>query len=171
DIRTVWSYAGGPALHILEIGLGVLALLILFSFSRRSGPVRELPGPVRASPMEFLEALGSLYRNAGASSTAVAVAWERFRRDALRLCGMRMLKIGAAEMAAIVRARFQAADPTLEHDLAEAEEAAVDEGLAPREALRIVQALAAQSARLHELARSGQGSVRPLVSESIGAPS
>jgi hypothetical protein len=176
DIRTVWSYAGGPALYMLEIGLLVLAFLILFSFSRRSGPVRELPGPVRASPMEFLEALGSLYRNAGASSTAVAVAWERFRRDALRLCGVSMQKIGAAEMAAILRARFSVADPTLENDLAEAEAAAGDEGLAPREALRIVQALAAQSARLHELARSGQsgvsaGSVRQAAGESIGAPS
>ncbi len=171
DIRTVWSYAGGPALTLLEIGLAVLALVILFSFSRRSGPVRELPGPVRASPMEYLEALGSLYRNAGASSTAVAVAWERFRRDALRLCGMRMQKIGAAEIAAIVRARFSAADATLENDLAEAEAAAGDEGLAPREGLRIVQALAAQSARLHEIARSGHNSVSPAVSDSVGTPS
>jgi hypothetical protein len=169
DIRTVWSYAGGPALTLLEIGLAVLALLILFSFSRRSGPVRELPGPVRATPMEFLEALGSLYRSAGASSTAVAIAWERFRRDALQLCGMRMQKIGAGEMAAIVRARFSGADASLETDLAEAEAAAGDEGLAPREGLRIVQALAAQSARLHELARSGRSPANQALSQSVGA--
>jgi len=171
DIRTVWSYAGGSALHLLEIALPMLALLILFSFSRRSGPVRELPGPVRVTPMEFLEALGSLYRNAGASSTAVAIAWERFRRDASRLCGMRTQKIGAAEVAAIVRARFSAADPELETDLAEAEAAAGNEALVAREGLRIVQALAAQSARLHELARTGRSSVSPAVSESVGAPS
>ena len=113
DIRTVWSYAGGPALTLLEIGLPVLAFLVLFSFSRRSGPVRELPGPVRATPIEFLDALGSLYRNAGASSTAVAVAWERFRRDALRGCGMRMQKIGAAEIAAILLARVATVNPAL----------------------------------------------------------
>ena len=61
-----------------------------FSFSRRSGPVRDLPPPARATPIEFLEALGSLYRNAGAASTAVSVAWERFRRHssaALRAAG------------------------------------------------------------------------------------
>ena len=33
----------GPALNLLRIGLPVLAILVLFSFSRRSGPVRELP--------------------------------------------------------------------------------------------------------------------------------
>ena len=89
EVRSTWTYAGGPALTILRIGMGTLAVLVLFSFSRRSGPVRELPPPVRATPVEFVEALGSLYRNAGAASTAVAIAWERFRRQALRLCGMR----------------------------------------------------------------------------------
>ncbi len=87
EIRSTWSYAGGPSWTLLWIGLPVLALLVVLSFSRRSGPVRDLPPPARATPIEFLEALGSLYRNAGAASTAVAVAWERFRRHSLRLCG------------------------------------------------------------------------------------
>ena len=89
DVRSDWSYAAGPALNMLRIGLPVLGLLIVLSFSRRSGPVRDLPQPARAAPIEFLEALGSLYRNAGAASTAVAVALERFRRSSLRLCGLR----------------------------------------------------------------------------------
>ena len=80
DVRSEWSYASGPARNMLWIGLPVLGLLIVFSFSRRSGPVRDLPQPPRATPMEFLEALGSLYRNAGAAATAVSVALERFRR-------------------------------------------------------------------------------------------
>src|ERR1035437_1823195 len=71
EIRSEWSYAGGPALTLLRIGLPVLALLVLLSFSRRSGPVRELPPPPRTTPIEFPAALGSLYRNAGAASTAV----------------------------------------------------------------------------------------------------
>ena len=83
EIRSVWSYAAGPALNMLWIGMAVLALLVVFSFSRRSGPVRDLPQPARATPIEFLEALGSLYRNAGAASTAVSIAWERFRRHSI----------------------------------------------------------------------------------------
>jgi hypothetical protein len=84
NIRSMWSYAGGLSWTLLWIGLPVLGLLVIFSFSRRSGPVRNLPPPARATPIEFLEALGSLYRNAGAASTAVSVAWERFRRHS---CG------------------------------------------------------------------------------------
>ena len=41
EIRSAWSYAAGPALTMLWIGLPVLGLLVVFSFSRRSGPVRE----------------------------------------------------------------------------------------------------------------------------------
>jgi len=152
EIRSNWSYAAGPALRMLEFGLPVLGLLVLFSFSRRSGPVRELPGPVRATPLEFLEALGSLYRNAGAASTAVVVAWERFRRHALQLCGMRVQKMGAEELAAVVRRRFPSADESLEADLAACELAAGDEALHPREALRLVQVLAGHTERLDKAA-------------------
>ena len=58
EIRSIWSYAAGPALTMLWYSLPVLALLVVLSFSRRSGPVRELPAPARATPIEFLEALG-----------------------------------------------------------------------------------------------------------------
>lgn len=123
EIRSTWSYASGPATNMLWIGLIVLAVLIVLSFSRRSGPVRDLPPPARATPIEFLDALGSLYRNAGASSTAVAIAWERFRRQSLRLCGQRPGKLGAADLAAIIRSRFPKTSPDLEADLAACEEA------------------------------------------------
>jgi len=118
EIRTAWSYAGGLAWNSLWFGLVALALLVVFSFSRRSGPLRDLPPPPRATPIEFLEALGSLYRNAGASATAISIAWERFRRHSLKLCGQRGSKMGAAELAAVIRRRFPRADASLEADLA-----------------------------------------------------
>ena len=155
EIRSEWSYAGGPALTLLRFGLPVLALLVLLSFSRRSGPVRELPPPPRTTPIEFLEALGSLYRNAGAASTAVSIAWERFRRHALRLCGMRGQRMGAVELAAALRRRFPAADPGLEADLVACEEAAWSDNLKPREALRLVQLLAAHRDNLNAAAKPG----------------
>ena len=159
EIRSNWSFVSGPALTLLRIGLLVLAALILFSFSRRSGPVRELPEPVRASPMEFIEALGALYRNAGAASTAVSVAWERFRRHALGLCGLRGRQMTAAEMAGALRRRFPAADRALEVDLAACEEAAGNEGTSPREALRLVQLLERHRAQLDVLAKASPGSI------------
>lgn len=153
DVRSTWSYASGPALTLLRIGLLALGLLIVFSFSRRRGPVRELPPLERAAPTEFVEALGSLYRSAGASSTAVAVALERFRRHALQLCGLRATAIPAAELAAAIRRRFPTADRSLEADLSACEEAALHETMDPRAALKLIQALHRHQAELDAAAK------------------
>lgn len=155
DIRSNWSYASGPALTMLRLGLLGIAVLIVFSFSRRSGPVRELPLPARAAPIEFLDALGSLYRSAGASSTAVAVALERFRRHTLRLCGQRRGPVSAVELAGIIRRRFPNADENLEADLKAAEDASWGETREPRQALKLIQALHSQQKKLDEAARPG----------------
>jgi hypothetical protein len=155
EIRSTWSYASGPALRILWFGIPALVILVLFSFSRRSGPVRELPPPSRAAPIEFLEALGSLYKNAGAASTAVSVAWERFRRHALWLCGMRAQRMDAAEVAAVVRRRFPQVDQSLDADLTACEQAATKDALHPKEGLRLVQLLASHAERLDAMASRG----------------
>jgi hypothetical protein len=168
EIRSVWSYAGGPSWTLLWIGLPVLGLLVVFSVSRRSGPVRDLPPPARATPIEFLEALGSLYRKAGAASTAVSVAWERFRRHSLRLCGHGASKMGAEELAAVIRRRFPQADDRLEADLAACEEAAWGEMAPPRQALKLIQTLHGHYEKLKEAAGPGsQRGSRAAQSEKI----
>jgi hypothetical protein len=141
DVRSDWSYISGPTVALLWTGVILISILVVFSFSRRSGPVRELPPPARATPIEFLEALGSLYRSAGASSTAVTIAWERFRRYALRLCGLRQASVSAAELAAAIRRRFPNTDPSLEADLAACEDARLNEKIDPRDALKAIQIL------------------------------
>lgn len=156
DVRSNWSYASGPARNMLLIGLPLLGLLIVFSFSRRRGPVRDLPQPPRAAPIEFLDALGSLYRSAGASATAVSVALERFRRHALHLCGLRASPMSAAQLAAAIRSRFTDADPGLEADLAACEDAIWSDALDPRLALRLIQTLHAHQCKLDEAARPGR---------------
>jgi hypothetical protein len=155
DVRSDWSYASGPARNLLWIGLPILGLLIVFSFSRRRGPVRELPQAPRAAPIEFLDALGSLYRGGGASSTAVAVALERFRRHTLRLCGLRSGPMGASELAAAIRRRFPHLDTSLEADLLACEDASWSETVEPRVALKLIQALHAQQSNLDAAAKPG----------------
>ncbi|MGB6973442.1 MAG: DUF4350 domain-containing protein [Terracidiphilus sp.] len=155
DVRSNWSYAAGPALTLLRAGLLVVGLLIVLSFSRRSGPVRELDAPSRAAPTEFVDALGSLYQNAKAAGTAVGVALERFRRQSLRMCGMRPAAVGAAELAAALRRRFPGLDAGLEKDLLACEEAAASEGMEPKQALKLVQALSAHRSALAEATRAG----------------
>lgn len=165
-VRSEWSYAAGPARNLLWIGLGVLGLLIVFSFSRRKGPIRDLPQPVRAAPTEFLDALGSLYRSAGASSTAVAVALERFRRHSLRLCGLRSVPMGAIELAAVIRRRFPQAPDRLETDLAACEDASWGDSIEPRAALKLIQALHALEQWLDAEAKPGRGG-RPRQEEPL----
>lgn len=155
EVRSVWSYASGPSLWMLEFGLPLLGLLVVLSFSRRSGPVRDLPAPVRTAPAEFLEALGSLYRKADAGPTAVAIAWERFRQRSLQLCGMRGMRPGAAELAAIIRRRFPGVEASLEADLGACEEASWSEKVQPREALRLIQKLHGHLERLDAEVKSG----------------
>jgi hypothetical protein len=160
EIRSTWSYAAGPALTMIQFGLPILGLLVVFSFSRRSGPVRDLPAPARATPIEFLEALGSLYKNAGASSTAVAIAWESFRRHTLRLCGLRATPLSAADLAAVLRRRFPGADKDLEADLAACEQAIAEDTLEPRQALKLIQTLHLHLERLQAAARPGSVQAR-----------
>ncbi len=155
ELRTTWSYASGPSLTLLRLGLLAMFVLIIFSFSRRSGPVRELPPPARSAPTEYLDALGALYQNAGAASTAVSVALDRFRRHSLRLCGLRPGLMPAVELAAVVRRRFPQLDATLESDLTAAEESEYDATLEPRTALRIVQALLMHQRDLDAAAHGG----------------
>jgi hypothetical protein len=153
EIRSTFSYASGPSWTLLWIGLPVLGLLVVFSFSRRSGPVRDPPPPARATPIEFIDALGLLYRKAGAASAAVSIAWERFRRHSLRLCGQRASKMGAVELAAVIRRRFPQADDRLEADLAACEEAAWGETADPRQALKLIQSLHGHYEELKDAAR------------------
>jgi hypothetical protein len=154
EIYSDWYFASGAALNMLKAGLIGIALLVIFSFSRRRGPVRDLPAPVRATPVEFLEALGSLYAEARASSTSVELAFERFRRHTGDLCGLKGAKMSAEELGFALRRRFPQADEALEKDLAECEEAIGSETLQPRKALALVQALSRQGEALDRFVRA-----------------
>lgn len=155
-VRSQWSYAAGPARNMLWAGLPLIGLLIVFSFSRRKGPVRALPQPPRAAPIEFLDALGSLYRGAGASSTAVSIAVERFRRHSLRLCGVRASPMSSAELAAVIRRRFPNAPVDLEADLAACEEVSWNDAIEQRAALKMIQTLHRHRQWLDDAAKPGR---------------
>ncbi len=159
ETRSEWFYARGAAMNLLLAGLAAIGMLVVFSFSRRSGPVRDMPAPTRATPVEFLEALGSLYAKAGAAATAVALAYERFRRRMSELSGCKGQQMSADELGALLRRRFPQAGTELEEDLAACEEAANEERLAPKRALALVQALDRHGALLAALAL-GRGTTK-----------
>jgi hypothetical protein len=154
EVYSNWFYASGAALNLLKAGLFGIVLLVIFSFSRRRGPVRDLPAPVRATPVEFLEALGSLYAEAGASATSVDLAYERFRRRMGDLCGLKGASMRAEDLGPALRRRFPQAPETLEKDLAECEEAIGNDALQPKTALALVQALSRHGEALDRAARA-----------------
>ena len=83
----------------------------------------------------------------------MAIALERFRRQSLRLCGLRGAPIKAGELAATIRRRFGNMDDSLEADLAACEEAAWGETVMPRDAYKMIVRLHHHMENLKEAAR------------------
>lgn len=136
------------------MGLLAIALLIILSFSRRSGPLRALPVRPRTTPVEYLEALGSLYQKAGAAETALEITWERFRRRMLRLCGLKPTRMDAAELADVIRTRYPQADPNLKEDLLAVEDGVKNGVVLPRAALKLAQTLYNHQTQVMLMARA-----------------
>ena len=136
-----WDYVRGPVWPLLSLGSLGVALLVIFSYSRRSGPIRSLPQQPRTTPIEFLEALGSLYRSTGAAATAMQIAWERFRAQSALLTGQKTAALAARQLAAVIERRFGAIDAEMEAGLIAAEEACSEDTLKPRRALVLIQTL------------------------------
>jgi hypothetical protein len=124
----------------LFLQLAVVAAAVLFTFSRRSGPIFVPAGEVRLSPLEFVQTLGGLYDHAGAASVAVDVSYQRFRYWLTRRLGMAgNAPVGDLEKA--VRDRWKFRDEQFAETLRECESARYFPELRPQEALRLVKAL------------------------------
>jgi hypothetical protein len=119
--------------------LGLLAGAVVFTYSRRHGPMRALQQPSRLATLEFVEILGSLYQRVGATELPVQVAYERFRHQ---LGG---LGIGASatpqQIAARLQDRLGRLAPECERTLSECESAQYRSDIDQHESLRLVKAL------------------------------
>jgi len=124
--------------------LALVATAVLLTYSRRSGPIVEPPVDRRLSPLEFVRALGSLYERAGAASTAVDAAYERFRFNAARQLGT---PAGASidELVAAWRDRRNLDESRLGELLRECAAARRDRTLRSKSALRLMQSLSEYS--------------------------
>jgi len=151
---TQWKFVSGPVWPLLFWGSIGLGILVVLSFSRRSGPIRALPQGPRTTPIEFLDALGGLYRATGAAATVTQIAWERFRAQAVHFAGLggrggsssknvskTISQLDARDITDALERRFGSVGKDMGADLIAAEEACVDEKLKPRRALHLVQAL------------------------------
>lgn len=69
--------------------LAFLAVMIVLTYSRRSGPTVPVAQESRLSPLEFVEMLGNVFHRAGKSPVAVEIAFHRFRQIATRRLGLK----------------------------------------------------------------------------------
>lgn len=122
----------------------VLAIAVLLTFSRRSGPLRPVPPPSRLAPLEFVETLGGLYQQAHAASVAVDVYYQRFQYWITRRLGL-TANATPEDIARAVRDRWDLQDDTFVERIRAAAAARYQPDLPQRQALEIVQ-------KLHEYA-------------------
>ncbi|MGH9603111.1 MAG: DUF4350 domain-containing protein [Terriglobales bacterium] len=134
--RSLWSYFGVTSLAWSVAQLGLLAVAVVITFSRRSGPLRTPAAESRLSPLEFVETLGGLYARAHAAPAAVEIAHQRFRY----LLGKRLglpPDTPAAELARSAHERLGAEERELHQTLERA--AAGEFDLTDQQALALVQ--------------------------------
>lgn len=138
------AYAHGghrnPARLWAPAQMAFFGVLLLLTFSRRSGPLVPLVRDSRLSPLEFVETLGNVFQRARGTQVAVEIALNRLQQMAARRLGIR----GSSTPGEIVLAMEQ-------HGLrlpaqaaafvAESADAAGDTELSEKKALQHVQAL------------------------------
>lgn len=133
------SIAHSPA-KWLGLQLALLALAVLVTFSRRSGPISPPVSDVRLSPLEFAQTLGGLYENAGTASVAVDISYQRFRYWLTRRLGV-AYNTPVSDLERAVRDRFAVKDEHFGAILRRCESAKADPYLHEPEALHLVQEL------------------------------
>jgi hypothetical protein len=146
------SVAQSPAKWIF-VQLGIFALAILLTYSRRNGPICTPPPESRLSPLEFVQTLGSLYQQAGAASVAVDVVYQRFRYWLTRRLGMES-NASIEELERAVHKRWNWQDDAFNQTLHACEIARYDNTLRPAAALQLVKSLYNYTAELRLFATS-----------------
>ena len=136
-----------PIMTALLVQSVVLALAAVFTFSRRSGPLRPLAMESRLAPLEFVETLGGLYRQAHAASVAVDVSYQRFQYWITRRLGL-AANTSPEDLTRAVSERWKWKDDEFAQTLHEAASARYRPDLPQKEALAIVQSLYSYAMKL-----------------------
>ncbi len=120
---SLWDTAKGLPLRQIAWQCGVVALLLIFSFGRRSGPLRMPVRLPRSSPLEFAESMGRLYQKAGATGAAVDSSRRRLLKFLEEQCGIprEVLRSTPETIAQAVEERLGGSWAALREHLAQAE--------------------------------------------------
>ncbi len=154
------STLSGMPLWALLAQLCGVALLTLWSFSRRRGPVRDRAPARRTSPVEFALSMGGIYERAHATQMATGAARQRLHAFLENDAGLprEVVRTSPEALANTVATRFNCNTESLAADLRLAE-LAESTTLSGRSALALVVALDAHVERLRRIAAPQKGAV------------
>ncbi len=142
DRKTLWGYLGATPMPWAGLQIALLLAAALFTFGRRAGPLRSVEASGdRLSPMEFVDALGNLYRRKGSASGAVQFAYQHFQFEVESHARARSAGGKGEELLGAVRTFRDRIPFGLQETLLECERAVEAGGLPERDALRLIQRL------------------------------
>lgn len=144
---SLWSYLARTPLPWGLAQFGLVFLAILFTYSRRNGPVRAPATVSRLSPLEFVDTLGDLYNSVHADAAAVQIANQRLRFVLTRKLGL-LANASSADLAQAASQQFGWEERPLFEALAAAEKDAARGKKNDGAALKLVQQLFDYAARL-----------------------
>jgi hypothetical protein len=75
----LWHYLARSPLPWGLLQLFLLALVVLFTYARRSGAIRPIASESRLAPLEFVTTIGALYERRGDAAGALEIAFSHFR--------------------------------------------------------------------------------------------
>jgi hypothetical protein len=136
----LWGYVAGTPVPWGIAQIGLITLAVLFTFSRRSGPIAAPAAVSRLSPLEFVETMGGLYQRAGAASIAVEVSYRRVRLELSRRLGL-PAAVSDPELAQAAADRLGFSKTDFAGSLERAAGALLDPKLSWRRGLRAIQDL------------------------------
>jgi hypothetical protein len=137
---SLWDYIAKTPIPWGLWQLALVAVILVFAFSRRSGPIVLPSIRSRLSPLEFVDTMGELYSRAGAASVAVEVPYRRLRLDLSRRLG-RPSTATDLDLAREAAKRLSLPEAEVYATLHAADEASRAPKLAPKNALELVQQL------------------------------
>jgi hypothetical protein len=142
-----FGYIGEPPVWYGLLQCLMVFVALIFTFSRRNGPIHPLAETSRLSPLEFVHTLGKLYRRAKAVHSALAIPYARFRMLATRQLGIRS-DVPAPELARALKNRLRYKDNALDDLLQQIEIALHNPELSEAWALELVQQLSRHTQNL-----------------------
>jgi len=147
---SLWSYIAATPLPWGMLQVALLMLALMFTLSRRSGPIVQPAAVSRLSPLEFVETMGGLYQRAGAAPIAVAAAYRLLRLELFRRLGLPVSGTDR-DLARAAGQRLGLPGDELAGTLENSARAAGSAKFPARQALDLVQQLEGYVARLRDL--------------------